>query len=1120
MKLSVKRQKPTKEQRDAADPAQSVWVAASAGSGKTQVLIDRVIRLLLEGADPQSILCLTFTKAAAAEMSTRLFDRLAAWIALEDDVLLAALDDLGVDQATEKMSLARRLFAKALETPGGLKIQTIHAFCERLLQLFPVEAGLAPGFRVMDDNESRNLRQQAFQAALLDSDPEIRRGWDFLEDAGILSFEKLESTGAAVLSGNRDSRSNLTDPLAFRQLAENIARSLGPTAADDPAQLEAQLTIINKAAYEKAAAIIASRDAKAAPFAAQLSALANSPAVEKLFEIFLTKEGTPRKKLLLVGISRAEPKLATWLDGERDRVHLAFQHLGLAKIYAATLTVHAAMAGVLSRIDAMKRQQGLYDFNDLISRTALLLQSSEQARWVLYKLDASLQHILVDEAQDTSPAQWKIIQALSDEFFAGLGRDYVVNRTVFVVGDRKQSIYSFQGADTAAFEMARQRFSGQLGNNQKTLQEIGLTISYRSTPDVLQAVDTAFAKGRLPRTGYGKQGADERDHQASRQSEIGVFELWPLVKKPEEEEPDYWKAPVDLPPQDHPRRILARIIADRIGEWIGKRKLVSQNRAVQSGDILILLQRRNLMFRALIGELRRRNISVAGADRLKLHESLIIHDFLALGQFIRMPDDDHNLACLLKSPLVPKALDEDELFNLCHDRGDVTLWQRLAADHTQTANFERLQLWRDFAMERGPHGFFALVYQHSKRQILLRLGPEAEDATEAFLDLALDHEQQEGPSLIGFLDGFAAGTTEIKRELEQAGGAVRIMTVHGSKGLEAPIVILADAADVDDNTRMGRLVAVPEGEAAAEAVVFVPDLKPEPDIIGIWKTAATQKRLEERMRLLYVGMTRARDELYVCGSSNAKLKDGLQPGAKEDSWWHQIADAITEATEIKNLRSIAQPDGDVIYRLGADPVSIPETIAESIMPLQLPEWAKALPPRRAPIQKPVAAAVSQVFDLAAARHGIAIHRWLEKIGDLPKVRQRQLGLQRAAKLGIDDATAEKLLALFDQSGLDVFFGPDSQAEVSIHSRSADAGGISMGRIDRLVIEPDSILLLDFKSGHQPAGKLPPDHPYLQQMQHYGNALTDAYPGRKLKAALLWTQNAELQWLDLQGFNQL
>ncbi len=1115
-----KRQRPTKEQRAAANPAQSVWVAASAGSGKTQVLIDRVIRLLLEGSDPQSILCLTFTKAAAAEMSTRLFDRLAAWIALEDDALLAALDDLGVDQAREKMSLARRLFAKALETPGGLKIQTIHAFCERLLQLFPVEAGLAPGFRVMDDNESRNLRQRAFQAALLDSDPEIRRGWDFLEEAGILSLEKLESTGAALLSGTQDSRSNLTDPQAFQQLAENIASSLGPGAFDDPTQLEARLLVVNKAAYEKASAIIAARDAKAAPFAAQLSALAKGPTAEKLFEIFLTKEGTPRKKLLLVGISRAEPKLATWLDGEQDRVHLAFQHLGLAKIYAATLTVHAAMAGVLSRIDALKRQQGLYDFGDLISRTALLLQSSEQARWVLYKLDAGLQHILVDEAQDTSPAQWKIIQALSDEFFAGQGRDYAVQRTVFVVGDRKQSIYSFQGADTAAFEMARQRFSKSLGDSQKPLQEVGLTISYRSTPDVLQAVDTAFAKGRLPRTGYGKQADDERDHQASRHTEIGVFEVWPLVKKPEEEEPDYWKAPVDLPPQDHPRRILARLIADRIGEWIGKRKLVSENRAVQPGDILILLQRRNLLFPALIGELRRRNISVAGADRLKLHESLIIHDLVALGQFIRMPDDDHNLACLLKSPLVPKALNEDELFNLCHDRGELTVWQRLAADQTQTANLEQLQLWRDLAMQRGPHGFFAVVYQHCKQQILLRMGPEAEDATEAFLDLSLEHEQQEGPSLISFLDGFAAGTTEIKRELEQAGGAVRIMTVHGSKGLEAPIVILADAADVDDNSRMGKLVAVPEGEAAAGTVVFVPDVKPEPVIIGLWKTAATQKRLEERMRLLYVGMTRARDELYVCGSSNAKPKDGQQPGAKDDSWWQQIADALAETTELQNLRSIAQPDGDVIYRLGADPVSIPETIAESKPALQLPDWTRALPPSRAPFQKTVATALSQVFDLASARQGIAVHRWLEKIGDLPKARQQETGLQRAAKLGIDNVTANKLLALLDLSGLDVFFGPNSQAEVSIHSRSADSDSIAIGRIDRLVLESDSILILDFKSGQQPESPISPEHPYRQQMQRYAGVLTTAYPEKKIKAALLWTQSADLQWLDLEGFNQL
>ena len=671
---------PTPEQRKAADPAHSVWVAASAGSGKTQVLIDRVIRLMLNGAAPQSILCLTFTKAAAAEMSTRLFDRLSQWIAIDDQALDESLQRLGVPDPAEKRVAARRLFAKALETPGGLKIQTIHAFCERLLQLFPVEAALAPGFRVMDEAEAKALRQRAFVETLTDQDPHLQAAWEFLESSGVASMATLEATTSPILQGNGGLREQLSDTTTFLAIAQKLATSLVLAPGQSKAGVEAELCAIAVQKYEKAALMLAPLAAlKDHPTGQLLAKAASNPTADALFNIFLIKTGSPRVKLLLSETTKALPKLADWLNEERARIAEAFDKLSRAQIYENSLAVYAACAGVLARINQLKRAQGLYDFDDLISSAAKLLHSTEAAQWVLYKLDAGLNHILVDEAQDTSPAQWKIIQALADEFFSGEGRGLTTPRTVFAVGDRKQSIYSFQGADTQAFEAARSRFSSRLRDVQKPLQEVGLTVSYRSTPEVLLAVDTVFAKGRLPRQGFGLNADQETDHQASRQKAIGVFELWPMVTKGEEADPDYWQSPVDLPPQDHPRRLLARRIAQTIAGWIGKRQIVALGRSVEAGDILILLQRRNMLFSALIAEMRRLGIAVAGADRLKLHDSLIIHDLLALGQVMRMPDDDHALACVLKSPLLPQPLSEAALFTLSYGRAAESLWSRLQA---------------------------------------------------------------------------------------------------------------------------------------------------------------------------------------------------------------------------------------------------------------------------------------------------------------------------------------------------------------------------------------------------------------------------------------------------------
>jgi ATP-dependent helicase/nuclease subunit A len=1104
------KQKPvaTPEQRRAANPHASAWVAASAGSGKTQVLVDRVIRLLLEGAEPQAILCLTFTKAAAAEMANRLYQRLSGWIACSDATLDAELESLGIARSnTTLRAQARRLFARALETPGGLKIQTIHAFCERLLQLFPVESGMAPGFRVLDDQDAETLLDEAFLASLASEDPSTKAAWSFLGDVAITSLDSLKKTAKPFLSGAAGVRQNLGD-MAFLDQLENTLRIILGTPSDVTSDdIMHALCEIDERAYESAIDTIMplERDAgfNAALHLKTVVAAKNPEArTTALADLVLTGQGNPRASLLRKPAKNKEPATALWLDSEKQRILEHLDQLAAQQTLEANLLIYKAMAGVLARLNIAKRSRGLFDFDDLIARTSVLLNSSEAAQWVLYKLDKGLTHILVDEAQDTSPAQWTIIQALAGEFFTGEQTATPTPRTVFAVGDLKQSIFSFQGADVSAFATAREGFEAALEQVGGELEKVDLTISYRSTAEVLAVVDQVFRDGSFARTGFGARAHEERPHTAFHSQRQGVFELWDLIAPEDAEEPDYWAAPVDRPPKNHPRLILAERIAKTIAGWIGKRRLVARGRAVQAGDILILLQSRNALFAAIISALRRQGVPVSGADRLSLQNSLIVHDLLALGQLVRMPDDDHALACVLKSPLVPRPLSETQLFELAYGRQDKSLWQRLSETPRHTENYQALQECVDRAAQ-GPHVFFAFISQRSKRAILRRLGREAEDALAEFLSLTLDFEQQQGTSLVGFLDWMSGNEKQIKREMDTDTGEVRLMTVHGSKGLEAPIVFLADAADLP-NPRSERIVKI-SGESPWRGLpVYQPKTLMTPAVIEDLKTAEKAAAIAERMRLLYVGMTRAADELYVCGSYNDK-----QPN--KDCWYNQVASAFENLSSHLQLRTVQQPDGLIVRRYGAEPQAVDASPDVAQQPKSLPHWAvTALEPHQAlpllPTRKPSS------FDAEAAKRGIATHKLVELMVDAEPAERREVGLRVAESLTLEPELALHVAQVLAKPELAVFLEEAGQSEVTIEGRVPGLGHI-VGRIDRLVILPDEIYLLDYKTDRQPPATLANTHPYVRQMARYGAALQAAYPRHRLKAALLWTQTGDITWLE-------
>jgi ATP-dependent helicase/nuclease subunit A len=609
-------------------------------------------------------------------------------------------------------------------------------------------------------------------------------------------------------------------------------------------------------------------------------------------------------------------------------------------------------------------------------------------------------------------------------------------------------------------------------------------------------VDQTFAPGRFARAGFGPRAEFERTHTAHDKKRLGLVELWDLELADEKEEPAGWRAPVDAIARSHPRLKLAERLARTIKGWIGKRRLSGKHRTVEAGDILILLQSRNVLFHALIGALRRQGVPVAGADRLKLQESLIIQDLLALGQFLRLPEDDHTLACLLKSPLVSEPLNDDQLFALAYGRGEASLWSRLPE-----ASSNRLVLSQLLRARETPFELFSGVLQKSKRLILERLGQEAEDAAQEFLTLAQDYEQQFGTSLTGFIDWFASGETEIKREMEQGGSSLRIMTVHGSKGLEAPIVILADAADPPPSKR-SRLVESP----SQGLLLFVPETNMTPQVITELKDAEKAKDIQERMRLLYVGMTRAADELYICGSLN---KEDASKVSK-DSWYPQVLQAVGDE---KAFRTVTLDDGFVVRRFGAEPELMESKVEKPPGVQAIPDWATLPISSTLSAELPLTASRnSDAFDKRAVEQGIAIHRLAELMADASESERLGLGQRWAKRLKLDDSLVQRLHRALGHPELAELFGPEGQSEVGIEGRVEGVGPIS-GRIDRMVVSDGEIQLLDFKTNRNPPTSLDSGHAYARQMARYAALLGEAYPRHRIKAALLWTQTGGVTWLS-------
>jgi ATP-dependent helicase/nuclease subunit A len=1110
----------------AADPRHSAWVAANAGSGKTFTLANRVTRLLLAEVKPEKILCLTYTKAAAAEMQGRLFKQLGEWSMLPDEELAANIAKIGAEPGgAQQLRKARRLFAQALETPGGLKIQTIHAFCQSLLTRFPIEAGIAPSFDVLDDQTARELMAASRNRVL------ERAGSGDAARATALAFlltQTSESTMSdllnAALAGDRRKLERFLDDIKAKNesigMAVRRAHGAHPERSADDIVTDHCHSVRRDLAELKALAAWMAQGSKTdRDRAAQLLealALPAGPAMWRaLRNVVLTKEGEPRKDPVTKKHSATSPELRALIDKlQADFVRCDEQR----KASHAAMLAEAALIvvdAVRAEYALAKRARGMLDYEDLITTTRNLLERSDAAAWVLFKLDGGIDHILIDEAQDTSPEQWRIVKALTAEFYAGAGRDADAGRerTIFAVGDEKQSIFSFQGADPAEFAHHRDAFQTAAKAAGREFIVQPLLQSRRSVPEVLQFVDEVFAP-EAARKGLTSDG-EPLKHEAFREHDKGRVELWPTTKPEDGEDEDPWTAPVNVLSKQSPAAKLAREVARKIKDWIGRAVLPGHTEAVKAGDIMILLPKREPFGTAVIRELKQLDVPVAGADRVTLTEQIGVMDLMALGRFVLLAEDNYNLAALLRSPLC--SVSEKELFELSHERKG-TLWQALQARKDETPSFSEahdfLSAMRSRADFVPPFEFYAHVLGtlgHKKR-LLKRLGQEASDAIEEFLSLALAYEADNTPSLEGFLHWIERGETQIKRDMERGRDEVRVMTVHGAKGLEADIVILADT------TRSGAGRADHGNLLYTEDGVLYPVANDEaPLAVLAAKQVVKERMLEEHRRLLYVALTRARDRLVVCGFEGKR-------GVKPDSWY-----TLAKAAAEKLGRPMERSDGETIHVIGDAEDALTETAKTASQPIiDIPPWAnqsaaveRANPRLIRPsdandMEEPPA---SSPHNMQRFRRGLLVHALLARLPEIVPDDRREIALKFLAAqrdLTDIDAIADETLRVLNDPQFADAFAPGSRAEAGLVADLPELGeGARInGRIDRLAVTDNEVLIVDFKTNRPPPSR-EEDLPqiYRTQMALYRAGATKIFPGRRIACALVWTEGPRLMPLS-------
>ena len=1101
----------TRRQIEAADPARSTWLSANAGSGKTRVLTDRVARLLLGGTRPENVLCLTYTKAAASEMQNRLFLRLGEWAMMPDTELREQLKELGTNAAVDDayLSNARTLFAAAIETPGGLKIQTIHSFCAGILRRFPLEAEVSPQFKEMEDRAAALLREEVLD--------EMATGPHADTVAGFAKY----FTGADVadfLGAITARRAAFMTPPTDADLAKAFGVPAGVTRADatDVAFVGGEDGLVDDL-VDACKSATKSYQTVATNLKSLNLAAPDMDTLEGVFSLLLYATDKTSKsrnwpqsnhKTAVEAVAHIIDDVHAWMDRTAD----AYDYICRIDALDKSRALIAFATPFTAAYEAKKVQRAALDFDDLITKAKSLLHDPALAQWVLFRLDGGVDHVLVDEAQDTSPDQWEIVRLLTQEFSTGEGANPDRERTVFVVGDKKQSIYSFQGADPEGFDRMKEHFSAELAKVKKPLQDTELLYSFRSSPAILQLVDQTFQ-------GDMAEGLGDRiEHLAFKSDMPGRVDLWPVIEPSDKPEERDWDDPIDLKGRTNNKVILATQIATQIRHMInhetlpvkGRDETEWSRRKITAGDVLILVQRRSDLFSEIIAACKAEGLDIAGADRLKLGGELAVKDISALLQFLSLQDDDLSLAAALKSPLF--GWTEKQLYDLAQPRKpNQSLWEALRKSGQHDTTLAVLRDLRNNADFLRPYDLInrLLIRHHGRENLLARLGHEAEDGIDALLSQALGYEQSAVPSLTGFLSWLQTEDVTVKRQMDSASDRIRVMTVHGAKGLEAPIVILPDTTKRKRELR-GDLLPADDG------VFWKPKSNVMPQSLRDVQEELLIAQDRERRRLLYVAMTRAENWLIVAAAG--------ETGEDDESWHATVQgamghlDSVDHKTDFGTIKRFSRENWDAgpVIATPAKQQTAPATPNFGATLPDIPTSLKPLSPSDLGGAKIMPGDTHSDASTLALAWGNIVHLLLEILPQADPNTRMSLATNIAKNHpdaglipNLDDLIDETIATL-DAPDLAWVFNT-GLAEVPISATLQDLQNKRIsGIIDRLIVTDTDVISIDYKTN-----RITPETPdqaplgLIRQMAAYRDALHQIYPTHRIRTVLLWTKTRKL-----------
>ena len=1118
------------ESRMASQTNPSVWITANAGSGKTTYLTRRVVGLLLAGVSPERICCITYTKAAASEMRHRVLGLLRELLLLDDTACRGKVGGLlGREASAEEITRARSLFGLVLDSAvGGVQLTTIHGFCQNILRRFPLEAGIAPHFTLLEEESAQKLLARAKHRLLGQynaGDPALNAAFEMI---GNRSSEARFDTYVAHIVSQRRRWEGMWRGQSVEGFRARLFQFHGLEDGDEQALSSAFCECVEEVhlgvirAHLPMMAAHKNKTEQATALVLQAWIEGNGASrlsmIDAFSAVFLTQEGSIRKKLV-----------AKDLEGtplHRVMVELAARAERYAQQCAALACAQESFAvALLARalLEAYEREkEAVYglDYDDLIAKTRELFANPAMLGWVMSKLDHRIDHLLVDEAQDTSGEQWAIAQALVEELIAasdGIGSGGQP-RSLLVVGDEKQSIYSFQGAAPQLFADKKGEFEAMLSGSYSPLMADALTNSYRSAEAVLKLVDDVAAQ---PEIAAALSAGERMPHQLKRMEAAGSVTLYPPLMVPEVERVSPLTLPVEYHTSQTAAQLLAEEVAQTVAGWFASgRMLESAGRPLVPGDVLVLVRSRQPLVLPLIRALEKYKVPVAGLDRLTLSSHLAVRDVLAAMRFVLNLGDDLALAHVLRSPIV--GISDDQLQVLAVGRSG-SLWTQLTAAGSASEWLHAREMVQRLlsARAQAPYEFLtAMLEVHgARRRFAERFGAEVHEVLDELKAQAARMPAGMAPTLANFHDWMEGSAREIKREQEDSSaGRLRIMTVHGAKGLEASVVLMIDTSNVPTTQREAVFFASDAARQNFPLLAISEDAKTAPQLVAA-KQAKLEALMAEYYRLLYVALTRARDELHVWGIA------GRSGEVAEASWYAAVARSM-RGLGAEDVVLPAHERAALCLRDMRSPVT-PKAAEEKTRVAALPEWTLGKAPSlvtartvMTPSSLASQAEVSRYVQTAGAdarARGVRIHRILELLtGDCDVTIIARL----VALLGADWEASEQASVTAHVASLLAqqrwIWALPSHAEVTICGTLTigDQEIAVNGQIDRLVETPEAWVILDYKTGsHVPKTAADISENYRLQLKTYQALVAKLYPDKPVRTAILWTAAPLLMWCD-------